>query len=797
MKLVYLSAFWVIGIYIGSHLAHLPTICLLALLPGILLVLCSFKKRSLLLWGLCLLALVGGVLHFEPPDLGTLQSYNDAGTVIVRGVVDGDPELLDGAERLRIVVREVCLDDDCQTVSGVALVYISQFPSYKYGDVLELTGELETPPTFEDFDYQDYLARRGIGSTMFRPDVELLERGRGSPILGWLYSLRGGMADALSSSLPQPQASLSQSVLLGLRSNIPDEVYCSFSRTGTAHLLAISGLHVSVVAGMFLSIGAWLFGRRRPTYILVTLFAIWGYVAVSGAHPSALRAAIMASLFLYAVWIGRPRSAMAALAFAAAVMVAVSPRLLWEVSFQLSFVAMAGLILLAPPFQEWGRKTPVPGVIVDSFAITLAAIIATLPIVAYYFNIVSLVGLPATLLILPALPAILVTSALTGLFGLFAPPLGIFFGWLAFPFLWYMNVVVQGFAALPFYYLEVPRFNGAMVFIYYIVIAGFLWGGGVRRRIHVIPRLFASLRRLRPRNIIPRVRTIPMRLVISILLIVAIGVWACALVTPQNELRVSFLDVGQGDAILIRTPSGHNILIDGGPSSEDIGLRLGEELPFWDRDIDLVILTHPDSDHLTGLVEVLSHYNVGQVLEPDLSSLEDFNSPLYDEWQRLIEERGIEHTFAQAGQLIDLGDGITLEVLNPQEALLTDTSSDTDNNGIVLRLEYGDISFLLTADIFEEGEQYLADRGFELESTVLKVAHHGSSTSTSPDFLAAVDPQIAVISVGEDNPYGHPSPEVAARLYEMVGEDMVYLTSECGTITFITDGAHLWVRTGR
>ncbi len=248
-----------------------------------------------------------------------------------------------------------------------------------------------------------------------------------------------------------------------------------------------------------------------------------------------------------------------------------------------------------------------------------------------------------------------------------------------------------------------------------------------------------------------------------------------------------------GPAILITTPSGQHILVDGGPSPEEVAYALGKELPFWERNIELVVLTHAHDDHITGLVEVLRRYEVEQVLYPEDI---DYTSNAYSEWLGLIEEKGIESTRAQAGQVIDLGFGATLKVLHPPAEFLEGTESDIDNNGIVLRLEMGEISFLLTADLFGDGELYLVCERLELGSTVLKVSHHGSSTSTSPSFLDALDPDVAVISVGADNPFGHPSDEVMAKLMAKVGEENIYLTSERGTITFTTDGERLWVDGG-
>jgi competence protein ComEC len=274
------------------------------------------------------------------------------------------------------------------------------------------------------------------------------------------------------------------------------------------------------------------------------------------------------------------------------------------------------------------------------------------------------------------------------------------------------------------------------------------------------------------------------------LLVVAILVWSVALTTPDNKLHVSFLDVGQGDAILIQTPNGQNILIDGGPDPQKINLELGEKLPFWDRTIDFVVCTQPQADHVTGLVDILRRYKVKQVLEPGISN----NASIYQEWLRLIEDKGIEYNIARAGQEIDLGNGIKLEVLNPPAKLFQGTSDDVNNNGVVLRLSWNEVSFLFTADIREEVEFELIGQRANLKSTVLKVSHHGSKTSTSQQFLTAVDPEVAVISVGEDNPFGHPHSEVMERLIDRLGEDNVYRTDEDGTIEFITDGEKLWVK---
>ncbi len=247
-------------------------------------------------------------------------------------------------------------------------------------------------------------------------------------------------------------------------------------------------------------------------------------------------------------------------------------------------------------------------------------------------------------------------------------------------------------------------------------------------------------------------------------------------------------------AILIQTPGHQDILIDGGPSPQELNLALGQKMPFWDRTIDLVVLTHPHADHITGLIEVLQRYRVKQVLFPYV----EYQSPLYDEWLHIIEEEGIKCTFAQAGQKIDTGTGdLTIEVLHPLNPLPDNIDPDGDDIGVVLRICYGEVSFLLTADVSQQVEAELMKRRDNLSSTVLKVGHHGSGTSTGAGFLATVAPTIAVISVGADNTYGHPDEEVLARLEEEIGGENIYRTDENGTIEFITNGERLWIKVER
>jgi competence protein ComEC len=306
------------------------------------------------------LALFGGGLRF-PSSLPSLDEhslcfYNDNGTVEIQGIVAEEPDIRDRLCLLAFSASEVTVNGEREEVSGTALIQAPRYPAYRYGDVLKITGKLETPEPFDNFDYKSYLARQGIYSVIYYPGVEILDRGQGFKPWQWIYSLRERLSASLARALPEPQGSLAQGILLGLRTNIPDSFNQAFSRTGTAHILAISGLNISIVIAILLSLGILVFGRQRSIYIWLALGVIWLYTLLAGMNPPVIRAAIMGSLFLIAEYLGRQGSAIIALAFAAAVMVGIQPQLLWSVSFQLSFLAMAGLIFFYPYFQAWGRK---------------------------------------------------------------------------------------------------------------------------------------------------------------------------------------------------------------------------------------------------------------------------------------------------------------------------------------------------------------------------------------------------------------------------------------------------------
>lgn len=255
---------------------------------------------------------------------------------------------------------------------------------------------------------------------------------------------------------------------------------------------------------------------------------------------------------------------------------------------------------------------------------------------------------------------------------------------------------------------------------------------------------------------------------------------------PPGVLRVSFLDVGQGDAVYTRAPSGNDMLIDGGPS--DVVLRsIAEAMPWGDRAIDAVIATHPDADHIGGLPSVLSRYDVGMLFESGAPSKNGIEAELH----RLRDRKGVESHIARRGMRIDFGDGAVFDIFSPDRDMSTTT--DTNLSSIVGELRYGSTSIMLTGDAPREVERRLVSLdGVGLRSDVLKAGHHGSHTSSDEAFVRAVGPSYAVISVGKDNRYGHPHQDVLA-MFERLGVETLR-TDERGTIELISDGSRIVVK---
>jgi len=479
--------------------------------------------------------------------------------------------------------------------------------------------------------------------------------------------------------------------------------------------------------------------------------------------------------------------------------------MLWDVGFQLSSAATAGLILFTPGLTQamvrWlpgfsggfltsgflaetsvasAAKGVLQGLLQDGLIVTLAANITTLPLVVYYFGRLSLISLLTNLLILPVQPLIMfggIGGLALGLMGLTIPAQAVL--WLPWLSLAWTVRMVQWSASLPGASLEILAYGPGALILTYAAIFGFSWR---QRLAGWMGRVRAKLGAWRgpdwggmmagPTGV-------------GMVGAVAILVWVAALGQPDGYLHVYFLDVGQGDGILVQTPSGRQVLVDGGLSPQVLYSELGAVMPFWDRSLDLVIASHPDGDHI-GAQEVLpQRYRIDRAVDsvPAQASVDG------DVWRTAMSAAGAPVSLQSAGGWIDLGDGVAVWVVWPTAAGMTGEGSDNENS-LVLRLVYGAFSVLLTGDAGIPAETAMLAAGEPVGSTILKAGHHGSRYSTGEAFVQAVNPALAVIQVGE-NRYGHPTQEALDRL----AGRLILRNDRHGRIHVRTDGEQMWLIT--
>ena len=682
-----------------------------------------------------------------------------------------------------------------------ALAAQRDMPFLRYGDRLRLSGSVERPEPIGDFDYAAWLESQGIVGVMWARQVESVSTGGGSRPKAALHRVRTALASAIQRAVPAPESGLAQALLLGIRSELPQPVKESFRTAGMSHLLAISGLHVGVVMALTLGAASVIAGRNNPWAVLTTALVVWGYAVLSGLDPPVVRAAIMGSLFLAQGLLGRGIRGLTALLLAGAAMVLIDPLLLRSLSFQLSFTAMAGVIVGLPIITALSAAATAPlsasgsgparwtqhglSLLIASVVISTTTSLATLPLVAWHFGEIPLMSVPATILAMPAMPAALLGAAVTSLLGMLAPPLGLALGTLAWaPLAWLIWVA----DAMPPLLLPAPWLTAPLA-VGWLAMTGLLAvlvsSGMMRRSVASLRRR----RRWRPRGSQGLAAAAAPVAVIAALLLA--GQFASA--RPDGLLHVYVLDIGQGDAIFVVTPEGHQMLVDGGPDPGRTLVAVSSLMPPGDRILEVVAATHLDSDHVGGLLGMLDRYRVGTVVHGgDLGG----TAALYPQWSAVLRDREHRTAALHAGQRIRVGQDVTLEVLHPPpDGLPAGVERNANNGSLVLRLDYGDVSFLLTGDIEVEAERYLATvTGDGLRADVLKVGHHGSRTSTTQAFLDLVNPRSAVISAGRENRFGHPHAEVVERLESSIGAERVFMTARDGTVEYVSDGETLWVK---
>jgi competence protein ComEC len=787
VTLIYLTIAWTLGILLARSLSLSAwwlfgltvTLCGASLVPWV--------RRRRLMVAAAAVALLGGWRVWASQarfDADDLAAYNGAGPVSVWGYVSSDPSIRDTYTQIEVSASWLDAGSGPRRVRGRAVLNVPLYPEHAYGERLLLYGELGTPPILDTFSYREYLAARGVHSTMRRAESTTLAGLSGSPILRGVYRLRAGTRRAIEAILPYPEAGLLAGILLGLDHTLPDELADAFRLAGLSHIIVISGFNIGIIAqAVMLASRRW---AHRWTSLVVSMVAIGLFTLFVGPSAPVVRAAWMGGLAITAELLGRRSHALTSLAASSLAMTLANPLTLWSVSFQLSFVATLALIVVAPLLGGIPRTRAVPTTgsadahprlkdgFRDLFFITLAAQAASMPLIWAHFGQISLLALPANLLVLPLQPAIMALGAGATLLGALSLPLGRAAAWLVWPLLRACIVVVRACARVPWGAVIPPHPHPLLI-----------WGlyGGL-----LALALLAARRRpqdppgSRPGRVAPR--WLPVALLAT--LVVAMLGREIARRLPDGRLHVYMLDVGQGDAMLLRLPRGALVLVDGGPDPGLLATRLGQLLPFWHRRVDLVVATHADADHLTGLLPLPGRYQVGRVLQAPMPA-----GALAEAWQQELDGASIVPLEPVHGTRLAMGDAVAMQVVDPGSIAAAGVG-EANAATLALQLTMGRFAAMLTADADAQDEHDWLANSLPLRATVLKVAHHGSGGSTTAELIAAVDPQVALISVGAGNRFGHPSAEVLERL-EAAGVQ-VYRTDRDGTVELITDGERLWVR---
>jgi competence protein ComEC len=696
-------------------------------------------------------------------DAHYIAWYNDRNyEFLVTGTLTDPPDVRDTYTNLRLNVTSLNAGDQTLQVHGLMLARVPPGTDWHYGDVVRLRGHLKTPPKNEGFSYQDYLARQGILSYIPDAAATLLPYTSGSPVMRLVYTFRDQAIAHVYRIFPEPEASLLAGILLGDDNGLSATLQQAYKNTGTAHIIAISGFNIAIIAGVFIFLFSRMFGPRKGA--IAAVVGIILYTVLVGATPSVLRAAIMGGLAILARQLGRRQNGLNTLAVTAAVMAVINPNTLWDVGFQLSIAATLGLVLYAQPLQDWftrllARRLPletaqnISAPVSSAMFFTLAAQLTTIPIMAYQFGRISLVSVIANPFVLPVQPAVMVFAGLAVLLSFVYLPLGRVVAWVAWPFAAYTDRAVEFFNRLPHGVIILGDFSFLFVVLFFGILF-ILTFGGVRVKGALRPVFTPSV-------------------IIAALAVIVFLVWSAFFQGPDGRLHLTFLDVGSADAILIQTPSGRSILVDGGPSPSNLAGGLGPRLSAFDRGIDWLVVASTQEQQLAALPRLLDRFPVGNVLwSGNLDA--SYSAEDLDRW---LAGSDTPVTTAYAGALLDLGEGARLEVRS------------VSPRGAVLLVEWKGFRILLPVSINFDTLSPLESAKAIGPVTALLLADSGYAPSNPPEWIGALHPQLAILSVAAGDPDGLPAQSVIDSLSGIT----LLRTDRNGWITLTTDGTGLWV----
>lgn len=782
-----------------------------------------------LILSLFLLGVLNINLCLNPQSGGDdITLYAGKDKLTVEGLVCSPPRNLPDKTSLVVNSLSIIRDDHSIPVRGKILLSVKDTGRlFKYGNYIRMKVKLKRPRNFNNpggFDYAKYLLYRGIrlrGYVSKASDIVIMRESAGNYFRTRMERYRSSLRKSMLDNAPSPEGSILQALILGEKEGIPEDIIEGFNRAGVSHILAISGLHVGIIA--FITLFAIRTVIKSSEYLLLkcnifqvsALFAIIpiaGYAFIAGLRISTVRATIMIICFLIALFTGRGRDLLNVLAFAAFAILIVSPAALFDVSFQLSFMAVASIILITPTLsamipkaeEEGILRKGIVGIILFMMA-SLSAIIGTCPLVAFYFNRVSTVALISNLFVIPIMGFIVLPLGILFIITASFVPVATALIQAASFFIRLSVSIVDFLASLSFASFNVVTPTIPEIVLYYLLIITLLKLLEGRRSEagrtehassagavdYCLPVAFMRLGGLYRAN---RNRILVLCLS-SILLFFIVDIFHAGIATNrQRYLSVTFIDVGQGNSTLVTFPGGTTMLVDGGgfyDRSFDLGRYVVAPYLWHEKitEVDIMVLTHPDQDHIGGLPYIAENFAVGEVWSNGCESGNESCRIL----KKIIREKAIRHRIVDKNTPRRTIGGVSVEILNPvksaSDGRLRFPDFDYNNNGVVMKMTFGKQSILLPADISRLAEAELVASGTDLRADILMAPHHGAGTSSTVAFLKAVRPAVVVISCGPDNVFGFPHSDVLER-YRSAGAKILR-TDSCGAVTVRTDGEEI------
>lgn len=771
-SLVSLSVWVWIGLALVAILFLVAVQILLGRLPSPSLLL---KPFSFILLTALFLGAARYQLSVPTFDAHHISFFNDRDyDLLITGTIIEPPDYRDDYTNLRVQVEKVDtgegdLEDN---VGGLLLVRVSNNQTFHYGDIIRLRGKLKTPPENEDFSYRDYLAGQHIHSYMTSAEVTILPGKGGNPFYWTMYAIKDRALENIYRIFPDPESSLMAGILLGVDTGLTNRLQQAFKNTGTAHIIAISGFNISIIAGIFFALFSKFIGPRRGAVLAILGIAL--YTLLVGADAAVVRAAIMGSLALLAKQVGRRQFALNTLLAVAMGMCIWNPLYIWDVGFQLSFFATLGLILYATPFSEAANRLITryfPASTAEKFAelfsefvlLTLAAQVTTIPIMAYHFQRISLVSFIANPFILPPQPAVMILGGLAVMLSLVWLPLGQIAGWVAWPFVVYTIRMVEIFDSIPHGTLVLGDLSIWFVIIIYALLFAVTFGGA---------QIKEGIESMKGRTSAIGVGGALLFLLLALLLITR-----AATAVPDRLLHVTFLDVGSADSILIKTPNGKHVLINGGPSVTTLSDELGRRLPAFNRKLDWLIVAATDEEQVAALPRIVERYPPDAVLWSGNREA-SFSSRVLNEY---LSVGSFTVTDAEPEQVLELGNGATLHVVT------------SGPRGAILLLEWDNFRALLPVGMSFEALDQLHQGADIGPVSVLSLADSGYAESNPPEWIANLNPEVILLSVSAADENGMPDGEVleAVKDYELLRTDLN------GWVEITTNGEQMWVNVER